>query len=76
MCGVDSVVANIQRPNETEVAAVTLTDLEGDGEYMESWNSTGASPGTYYVNIASTDMVGNSGELENAASFHPSVRTQ
>ncbi len=67
--GVNSVVAYIQSPDETNIATVTLTDPESDGTYTGTWDSTGSSSGTYLVDIISTDSLTNSGEDDNAVTF-------
>ncbi|MCW4034526.1 MAG: right-handed parallel beta-helix repeat-containing protein, partial [Candidatus Bathyarchaeota archaeon] len=64
--GIQSVIASIQRPDETEVASVELTN---GSSYSGIWDSTGFLEGTYYVDIIATDNVGNSIEEENAGHF-------
>jgi hypothetical protein len=66
--GVKSVVAHIQNPDETNVAILTLNDDNSDGTYIGTWDSTGASLGTYLIDIVATDNLDNSGEGENIAS--------
>jgi len=76
LSGVNSVTAYIQFPDETDIATVTLYDdglhsdgAAGDGTYGNTWDSTGQSVGTYYVDIVATDTLGNSGETENGTTF-------
>jgi hypothetical protein len=66
---VNSVVAYIQNPDETNVATVTLTDPESDGTYTGTWDSTGSSSGSYLVDLIATDSLTNSGEDENVVTF-------
>jgi uncharacterized repeat protein (TIGR02543 family) len=66
--GVGSVSAQIQLPDETNVATVALT---GSGTYTGDWVSTGA--GSYLVDIVATDSLANPSEAENAGSFSVSV---
>ncbi|MEE8570615.1 MAG: hypothetical protein V3S97_06455, partial [Candidatus Bathyarchaeia archaeon] len=67
--GVNSVIAYIQKPDETNVVTIILTDLENDGTYTGLWNSSGESAGTYLIDIVSKDNLDNSGETENAATM-------
>jgi FlaG/FlaF family flagellin (archaellin) len=66
LSGVQSVVAQIQRPDETNVATVPLT---GTGTYTGTWDSSSASGGTYYVDIVATDTSDNIAESDNAATI-------
>lgn len=67
--GVDKVVAYVQRPDETDIATITLTDPEDDGTFSGSWDSAGGSIGKYWVDLVARDILDNSGEEDNAASF-------
>ena len=66
LSGVQSVEAQIQRPDETNVAIVPLT---GTGTYTGTWDSSSASGGTYYVDIVATDTSYNIAESDNAATI-------
>lgn len=73
---ISSVVASVQSPDEAEVDSVTLYDDgahgdggAADGTYGNTWDSTGESAGTYYVDITATDEHANSGETENGDTF-------
>ena len=74
--GVSSAVAFFQHPDETNIAVLPLYDdglhndaLANDEIYGNSWNSTGASPGLYFVDISATDILGFSTSSENATNF-------
>lgn len=66
--GVASVSALIQRPNETTIATVPLSDA-GSGIFTGSWDSTGQPEGGYVVDFVSSDVSGNASELENGVGF-------
>ncbi len=72
LSGVQSVVAQIQRPDETNVATVPLT---GTGTYTGTWDSASMSGGTYYVDIVATDTLDNSAESNNAATIGVTTTT-
>jgi PKD repeat protein len=70
--GPTTTMAHIQRPDETDVALVTLYDdgthgdgAANDGTYGARWNSTGFPSGAYYVDITACDLIRNCGEKEN-----------
>ena len=74
--GVASVIAHIQKPDETDVAVITLYDdgshndgAAGDGIYGNILDSTGKSAGVYFVDIIAKDRLGYSAQEENGASF-------
>ena len=74
--GVQYVKAYIQNPDETNVTVIDLYDdrahndgASGDNLYGNIWGSSGANIGVYYVDMEAGDSLGNTIELENAASF-------
>lgn len=74
--GVSSVVAFLQNPDETNIATVQLyddgshnDDLANDGKYGNSWDSSGAPVGNYYIDIKAKDILGFATETENVANF-------
>ena len=66
---IGSVVARIQKTDESNIYTVALTDTDSDGIYIGEWNSTGAGGGVYHVDIIATDTLGNEDEKENDISF-------
>ena len=67
--GVDNVVAYIQRPDETNIATISLTDLSGDGTYTGQWDSSSESVGTYLIDLFARDSLSNSGEEDNVSTL-------
>ncbi len=74
--GISSVQAQLQIPDGTTVATVTLKDdgasgdgSANDGVYGATWLSTGMTAGTYYVDIVAKDKYNNSATDNNGATF-------
>ncbi len=74
--GVTSVISHVQNPDETDIVELTLYDdglhndgLANDGIYGNIWDSIDNSIGTYYVDIFVNDSLGNSGEVDNTATY-------
>lgn len=67
--GVNSstVKAYIQKPDETILANITLTNV--NNLYNGTWNTTGFSAGTYFVDINATDVSGNQRKENNIATI-------
>jgi len=68
--------ALIQHPDEETVKNLDLYDDgmhndgdPGDGIYGNTWDSTGAIAGTYFVDIVAWDEYGTLGESDNVATF-------
>ncbi|MHA1264388.1 MAG: choice-of-anchor X domain-containing protein [Candidatus Helarchaeota archaeon] len=73
---VSTVFASIQYPDETEIANLPLYDdgthndgAANDSMFANSWDSTGQSNGTYYIDIWTNDTLGNTGEFDNKRFF-------
>jgi len=64
--GVQSVVAHIQNPDETDVDTVPLLDPDVDGTYTGTWDSFSFSGGSYVMDVIAIDTLLNAGEAENA----------
>jgi len=69
--GATSVSAHIQKPDETDIAAINLYDdgihsdgAANDGTYGNTWDSTGFPSGPYFIDIIARDN-GNVKEAEN-----------
>lgn len=80
--GVKSVNASIQHPDETDLAVVTLYDDgahndggAGDGTYGALYDSTGLTPGSYYLDVKAEDFATNVAEVENNIVFLIGVQT-
>ena len=74
--GVQTIKAHIQSPDEVDVVVIELFDdgahgdgIAGDNIYGNAWDSSGASVGTYYIDIEAVDTVGNINVSENTVMF-------
>ncbi len=72
----NEVEATIQHPDESVIYNLQLFDdgahgdgAAGDGNYGNTWDSTGADKGVYYIDIVSWDTEYNREEAENLATF-------
>lgn len=67
--GVNSstVKAYIQKPDETILSNITLSNVSS--LYNGTWNTTGFSTGTYFVDINATDISGNQRKENNIATI-------
>ena len=76
MTNVNTVIACIQYPDETNIQNITLFDdgTHNDGAFNDTlyanvWNSTGRVNGTYYIDIWVNDTLGNANKIDNAKFF-------
>jgi len=69
---VTSVVAEIETPDETVVAALLMTS-EGDSEFSASWTSPAPTEAHYFVDIIATDTNGNASTNSNVDDFYAHV---
>ncbi|MHA1284203.1 MAG: choice-of-anchor X domain-containing protein [Promethearchaeota archaeon] len=70
LSGLSTVTAYIESPDETVIDTVSLT-LNVNGNYTGTWDSTGHSVGTYYVDITAVDnsAAGNTRNINNGDTF-------
>ncbi len=73
--GVKTVIGYIQNPDGMNIATLTLTEDDNNGIYTGLWYGTGASIGTYWIDIVATDNYDNSIEGNNLVSCAVSKST-
>ncbi|MHA1149880.1 MAG: choice-of-anchor X domain-containing protein [Promethearchaeota archaeon] len=78
LSGLSSVTAYIEHPDETNIATLTLYDdgthgdiTSNDDIFTNTWDSSGAAVGTYYVDISAVDgsAASNTRNINNGDTF-------